>query len=353
MSIFVAAVQDLFECRAGSAGFGSHMSRRARSTNSLAPWALASLLCVSLAGCSGDPGDRGGPPLVLGFSQVVGTANWDRANAESVRNAAREAGVELRLEDARRSQETQIATLRSFVKQRVDVIAFSPVVQNGWDAVLREVRSAGIPVVLLDRTIEVSDDSLYVSLIGSDFVEEGRQAAHWLLEHTQGPQGEIGIVELRGTVGSAPANDRKQGFAEIIAADPRYRILRSRSADFDRDRARELMAEFLQAEGRRIRVLFTHSDTMAFGAIEAIEDAGLKPGSDILVISIEGSRKGLEAIIAGKLNVTVECSPLLGPPLMTVVRDLAAGKPVPRRVVTQETVFTRENAAAELPQRAW
>ena len=218
---------------------------------------------------------------------------------------------------------------------------------------LREIRSAGIPVILMDRTIEVIDDSLYVSLIGSDFVEEGRRAARWLLEHTRDVPGEIDIVELQGTVGSAPANDRKQGFAEVIAADRRYRIIRSQSADFDRARAREVMAEFLQLEGRRIRVLFAHSDTMALGAIEAIEAAGFKPGSEILVISIEGSRKALEAIVAGKLNVTVECSPLLGPQLMTVVKDLAAGKPVPRRVITQESVFTRENAAVELPNRAY
>ena len=291
--------------------------------------------------------------MVLGFSQIVAEANWNAANAESIRKAARDAGIELRLEDAQRSQEKQVATLRSFVSQRVDVIAFSPVVENGWEVVLREIRSAGIPVILMDRTIEVSDESLYVSLIGSDFVEEGRRAGRWLLEHTRDVPGEIDIVELQGTVGSAPANDRKQGFSEVIAADRRYRIIRSQSGDFDRARAREVMAEFLQAEGRRIRVLFAHSDTMALGAIEAIEAAGFKPGSDILVISIEGSRKGLEAIVAGKLNVTVECSPLLGPQLMAVVKELAAGKPVPRRVITQESVFTRENAALELPNRAY
>src|SRR6185503_11769239 len=153
--------------------------------------------------------------------------------------------------------------------------------------------------------------------------------------------------------GSAPANDRKQGFAEVVATDPRYRIIRSESGDFDRTRAREVMAEFLQAEGRRIRVLFAHGDTMALGAIEAIEAAGFKPGSDILVISIEGSRKALEAIVAGKINLSVECSPLLGPPLMAVVKELAAGKAVPRRVITQEFLFTRENAAVELPKRAY
>jgi simple sugar transport system substrate-binding protein len=280
-------------------------------------------------------------------------ANWNAANTDSIRKAARESGVDLRLEDARYSQDIQVATLRSFVDKRVDVIAFSPVVESGWEFVLREIRSAGIPVILMDRTIDVSDDTLYASLIGSDFVEEGRRAARWLIENTRDVPGYISIVELRGTVGSAPANDRKKGFAQVIDDVDRYRIVRSQSGDFDRARAREVMAGFLQAEGRGIRVLFAHSDTMALGGIEAIEAAGFKPGIDILVISIEGSRKGLEAIVAGKMNVSVECSPLLGPQLMTVARRLAAGEPVPKRVVTEETVFTIENAARELPNRLY
>jgi ABC-type sugar transport system substrate-binding protein len=293
------------------------------------------------------------PRVVLGFSSIVSWGSWNGPNAESIRSAARDANVELRMEDARHSQEKQVATLRSFVSQGVDVIAFSPVVESGWDLVLREIRSAGIPVILMDRAIEVSDDSLYVTLIGSDFVEEGRRAARWLVEHTQDMPGQIDIVELQGAVGSAPANDRKLGFSQVIAADKRYRIIRSQSAEFDRRLARTVMADYLKAEGARIRVLFAHNDSMALGGIDAIEDAGLQPGSEILVIAIEGSRSGLEAIVAGKLNVSVECSPLLGPALMAAARDLAAGKPVPRRVITQESVFTRENAAAALAQRTY
>ena len=314
------------------------------------------LLCSALCGCSDGKVERtreSRQPVILGFSAIVSWGDWNGPNVDSIRKAAQEAGIELRHDDARHSQEKQVATLRAFVSQRVDVIAFSPVVESGWDVVLNEIRSAGIPVILMDRSIDVSDESLYVSLIGSDFVEEGRRAARWLLEHTRDQPGEIDIVELQGSVGSAPANDRKQGFAEVIATDRRYRIIHSPSAGFDRVRAREIMAGGLKTDGRRIRVLFAHNDGMALGGIEAIEAAGLKPGSDILVIAIEGSRQGLEAIVAGKLNVSVECSPLLGPQLIFVVKDLAAGKPVPRRVVTEESVFTRQNAAEELAHRAY
>ena len=186
----------------------------------------------------------------------------------------------------------------------------------------------------------------------------GRKAGRWLLEYFKnGPgkdvQGDINIVELQGTVGSAPANDRKKGFAEIIATEARFKIIRSQTGDFTRAKGKEVMEAFLKAEGKRINVLFAHNDDMAIGAIQAIEEAGFKPGSDITIISIDGVKGAFEAMIAGKLNVTVECSPLLGPQLMAAVKDVAAGKPIARRIVTEETVFPRETAAQEFPQRKY
>jgi len=235
----------------------------------------------------------------------------------------------------------------------VDVISFSPVVETGWEPVLREARAANIPVILTDRAVDVEDESLYVTLIGSDFVEEGRRAARWLLDATRDRSGEIRIVELQGTVGSAPANDRKRGFQEVIGADPRYRIVRSQTGDFTRARGKEVMEAFLKAEGRRIDVLYAHNDDMAIGAIQAIEQAGLKPGVDILVVSIDAVRGAFEAMIAGKLNASIECNPLLGPQLMAAVKDVVAGRPVPRRIVTEEGVFTQENAAEAFPSRQY
>ena len=311
-----------------------------------------------LVACSGDKPDpeagNGSPkPIVLGFSQIGAESEWRTANTTSIQSAAPEAGITLRFSDAQQKQENQIKALRSFIAQRVDVIAFSPVVETGWETVLREAKAANIPVILTDRAVEVSDASLYLSLIGSDFVEEGRKAGRWLLENMKDVQGDINIVELQGTVGSAPANDRKKGFAEIIAADSRYKIIRSQTGDFTRAKGKEVMEAFLKAEGKKINVLFAHNDDMAIGAIQAIEEAGLKPGTDITIISIDGVKGAFEAMIAGKLNVTVECSPLLGPQLMAAVKDVVAGKPIPKRIVTEESVFPKETAAQVLPTRKY
>jgi simple sugar transport system substrate-binding protein len=318
---------------------------------------LAAAAAAALVACSGgepkSPAGDGAKPIVLGFSQIGAESEWRTANTASIRSAAPEAGITLRFSDAQQKQENQIKALRSFIAQRVDVIAFSPVVETGWETVLREAKAAKIPVILTDRAVEVSDASLYLSLIGSDFVEEGRKAGRWLLENTKSVQGDINIVELQGTVGSAPANDRKKGFAEIIAAEPRYKIIRSQTGDFTRAKGKEVMEAFLKAEGNKINVLFAHNDDMAIGAIQAIEEAGLKPGTDITIISIDGVKGAFEAMIAGKLNVTVECSPLLGPQLMAAVKDVVAGKPIPKRIVTEESVFPKETAAQILPTRKY
>jgi len=314
---------------------------------------------TGLAGCSKSTPSAGGEvsgaakPIVLGFSQIGAESEWRTANTNSIKSAAEAAGIKLKFSDAQQKQENQIKALRSFIAQRVDVIAFSPVVETGWETVLREAKVAKIPVILTDRAVDVSDDSLYVAFMGSDFLEEGRKAGRWLLENTKDRAGDIRIVELQGTVGSAPANDRKKGFQEIIAADPRYQIVRSQTGDFTRAKGKEVMEAFLKAEGRSINVLFAHNDDMAIGAIQAIEEAGLKPGQDILIISIDGVRGAFEAMLAGNLNVTVECNPLLGPQLMAAVKDVVAGKPVPKRIVTEESIFPMAAAKEAFPTRLY
>ncbi len=291
--------------------------------------------------------------IVLGFAQIGAESEWRTANTESIKSAAKDAGIELKFSDAQQKQENQIKALRSYIAQKVDVIAFSPVVESGWGTVLREAKAANIPVILSDRAVDEKDETLWVTFMGSDFVEEGRRAGRWLVEKTKGTTGDVNIVELQGTVGSAPAIDRKKGFEEIIKTNPRYKIIRSQTGDFTRAKGKEVMEAFLKAEGKKINVLYAHNDDMAIGAIQAIEEAGLKPAKDIIIISVDAVKGAFEAMIAGKLNVSVECSPLLGPQLMQAVKDLKAGKTLPRRIVTQEGIFPMEVAAKEFPSRKY
>jgi simple sugar transport system substrate-binding protein len=293
-------------------------------------------------------------PLVIGFSQVGAESEWRTANTASIKDAAKKAGVTLKFADAQQRQENQVKAIRSFIAQRVDVIAFSPVVESGWDTVLREAKAAKIPVILTDRAVNVADKSLYASFIGSDFVEEGRRAGRWLVDYAKkNPGKQLNIVELQGTVGSAPAIDRKNGFQEVIAGNPKLKIIRSQTGDFTRAKGKEVMEAFLKSEGKNINVLYAHNDDMAIGAIQAIEEAGLKPGKDIVIVSIDGVKGAFEAMMQGKLNVTVECSPLLGPTLMQTAQDVVAGKPVPKRVTVNEGVFPAELAAKEFPNRKY
>ncbi|WP_437986737.1 ABC transporter substrate-binding protein [Sorangium sp. So ce117] len=291
--------------------------------------------------------------ITLGFSQIGAESEWRTANTKSIEESAKAAGIDLKLSDAQQKQENQIKAIRSFIAQKVDVIAFSPVVETGWEPVLREAKEAKIPVILTDRAVDTKDDTLWVSFMGSDFVEEGRRAAKWLVEKTKDQKDPVNIVELQGTVGSAPAIDRKKGFEEIIKDKPQFKIIRSQTGDFTRAKGKEVMEAFLKAEGKNINVLYAHNDDMAIGAIQAIEEAGLKPGKDILIISIDAVKGAFEAMMAGKLNVTVECSPLLGPQLMSAVKDLKEGKQLPKRIVTEEGVFPMETAAQEFPKRKY
>ena len=318
-----------------------------RRVAALCAAALGSLL---VAGCAKDSGkhDR----IVLGFSQIGAESEWRTANTESIKSAAATMNIDLRFADAQQKQENQIKALRSFIAQKVDVIAFSPVVETGWDTVLQEARAAKIPVILTDRSV-TADPSLYAGFIGSDFAEEGRKAGRWVAGRFKDATEDVNIVELQGTVGAGPAIDRKKGFEEIIATNPHLKIIRSQSGDFTRSRGKEVMEAFLKAETRKIHVLYAHNDDMAIGAIQAIEEAGIRPGREILVVSIDAVKGAFEAMIAGKLNATIECNPLLGPQLMTSATEVVAGRTIPKRIVVDEQVFTMETAKQHIQQRKY
>jgi simple sugar transport system substrate-binding protein len=293
-----------------------------------------------------------GKKITLGFSQVGAESGWRTANSKSVQDAAKEAGFDLKFSDAQQKQENQIKAIRNYIQQKVDVIAFSPVVESGWNTVLKEAKDAGIPVILTDRAVDSKDTSLYKTFIGSDFVEEGRRAGKWLVDTYKDAKEQVNIVELQGTTGSAPANDRKAGFEEIIKSNPNLKIIASQTGDFTRAKGKEVMQAFLKAQ-KKIDVLYAHNDDMALGAIQAIEAAGLKPGKDIIIISVDGVKDGFVAASEGKINFIVECNPLLGPQLMQAVKDVVDGKEVTKRIVTKEGVFTSEDAKRELPNRQY
>ncbi|WP_329430039.1 ABC transporter substrate-binding protein [Streptosporangium sp. NBC_01495] len=318
-------------------------------------------VALTMTGCgngstSANPADSGKPAgdgtITMGFSQVGAESGWRTANTKSVQESAKTAGVELKFSDAQQKQENQIKAIRSYVQQKVDVIAFSPVVESGWDTVLKEAQNAKIPVILTDRAVDSADTTLYKTFLGSDFIEEGKKAGQWLVEEYKDSTDPVSIVELQGTTGSAPANDRKAGFAEVIGADPKFKIAASQTGDFTRAKGKEVMEAFLKSTPD-IDVLYAHNDDMGLGAIEAIEGAGKVPGKDIKIITIDAVKDGMQALADGKISYIVECSPLLGPQLMDLAKKVVAGEQVPARVVTEETTFTQEQAKEALPTRQY
>jgi galactofuranose transport system substrate-binding protein len=287
--------------------------------------------------------------LVVGFAQVGAESEWRTGNTESIKSAAESLGVELKFVDGQQSQEKEIAAIRTFIAQQVDVIGVSPVVENGWDSVFQEAKDAGIPIILVDRQANVSKD-LYATHLGSDFVEEGRNAARVMVNllHKKG-----NIVEITGTQGSAPAIDRYKGFREILKDYPDIKIIASESGDFTRARGKEVMSDLLNQYGNNIDALYAHNDDMAIGAIKAIENYGLKPGEDIKIVSIDAIRDAFQAMVDGKLNATVECNPLLGPKFFELALAVANGEKVPKYIPSIEFVYYPDNAKQLLPTRKY
>lgn len=289
-------------------------------------------------------------PLKIGFAQTGAESAWRTAHTNSMKDEAAKRGIDLKFADGQGKQENQIRALRSFIAQRVDAIVLAPIVETGWDPVLREARRAHIPVILTDRTIQTADESLYAAFIGSDFAEEGRMAADWLARHTGGTGN---IVELQGTPGSAPANERRRAFAAALAPYPGLRIIDSQSGDFRRAGGKEVMEAFLKKHGRAITIVYAHNDDMALGAIQAIEEAGLKPGTDLTLVSIDAIREAVQAVADGRINCTVECNPLFGPKVFDTVARLLAGEPVARKAYNRDELFDATNAAAALGARRY
>ncbi|WP_298454653.1 ABC transporter substrate-binding protein [uncultured Cellulomonas sp.] len=323
----------------------------------------AGFMALGLAACGGgDGGDDaqagaggegggGGDLISVGFSQVGAESGWRAANTKSIKDTlTEENGFELSFSDAQQKQENQIQAIRSYIAQGVDVIAFSPVVESGWDAVLEEAKNAGIPVVLTDRAVDSEDESLYESFIGSDFVLEGQRAGEWVVENLGGEP--LNVVELQGTTGAAPAVDRKEGFEMAIEGNPEIQIIASQTGNFTRTEGRQVMEGFLQAHDD-IDLVYAHNDDMGLGAIEAIEAAGLTPGEDIKIVTIDAVKDGMQALADGKINYIVECNPLLGPDLADIIKSVVAGEEVEKRIVVEDQAFDQAAAIEALPTREY
>ncbi len=311
---------------------------------------LVAMLAVSMAAFAA--------PWVVGFSQIGSESEWRTADTTSVQTAFWEdPNFLLIYSDAQQKQENQIKALRSFIARKVNVILFTALVETGYGPVLAEAQRAKIPVVMIDRDVAKEDQKYRLTIMGSDFVKEGEKTATWLADYLK-KQGiddgskQINIVELQGTTGSAPAIDRKTGFATIMAKHPNWKITRSQTGNFTSSEGKAVMEAFLKAD-KTIQVLYAHNDQMALGAIQAIKEAGLKPGKDIIIVGIDAVKGAFEAMVAGEMNASIECNPLLGPQALQAVKDLRAGKKLPARIWTIEGVYDQTNAAAALPTRQY
>jgi simple sugar transport system substrate-binding protein len=290
--------------------------------------------------------------LTVGFSQIGSESGWRAAETSVTKLEAEKRGIELKFADAQQKQENQIKAIRGFIAQGVDAILVAPVVATGWEDVLTEAKEAEIPVILLDRGVDAPQD-LYLTSVASDQVKEGRVAGEWLV-NTVGDK-PCKVVELQGTVGSTPAINRKKGFEEAIAGKANITIARSQTGDFTRAKGKEVMEGFLKAEngGKDICAMYAHNDHMAVGAIQAIKDAGLKPGTDILVVSIDAVPDIFAAMVAGEANATVELTPnMAGPAFDALDAFMKDGKQPEKFIITESKLYTpADNPQGEYDNR--
>ena len=290
--------------------------------------------------------------ITVGFSQIGSESGWRAAETSVAKAEAAKRGIVLKFADAQQKQENQIKAIRGFIAQGVDAILLAPVVATGWQDVLTEAKEAGIPVVLLDRGVD-TDPGLFLTSVGSDQIKEGRVAGKWLVDAVAGKT--CRVVELQGTVGSTPAINRKKGFEQAIAAAPNVTIVRSQTGEFTRSKGKEVMEGFLKAEGggASICAVYAHNDDMVIGAIQAIKAAGLSPGRDILVVSIDAVPDIFAAMALGEANATVELTPNMAGPAFDVLEAyLRDGTSAPKFIVTPSTLFTQsDDPAGEYKRR--
>ena len=328
------------------------------------------LICLLLPGCRKPEkaNDSRTGSFILGFSQIGAESAWRKCNTRSVQEAAAAAGTQLLYFNAEQKQENQIKAIRSFISYQVDVIAFVPIVSDGWEHVLEEAHDAGIPVLICDREINILDRSLYAGYIGTNSVQEGRSSAEYLIKKfgdsikSRGGR-PVRIVELSGTEGSSVAINRAQGFSETLSAYKaaamssggafiEFQVIYSESGDFLRSKGYELMCSILDTYND-IDVLYSHNDSMTLGAIDAMKERDIKPGADIVIVSIDAEQAAIDALVRGEVNCVVECNPKQGPDIVKLAGQLARGESIPKIAYMKEEVFTEWDDLSELPPRGY
>lgn len=309
---------------------------------------------------SGENGNKGKgeesrEQLILGFSQIGSESAWRTRNTQSIFEAAEQNGIQILFDDAQQKQENQLKAIRSFIVYQVDVIAFVPIVEYGWDNVLREAKDAGIPVIVVDRQIR-ADESLYAGFLGEDGLEEGRSAAQFLLDKYQEETKPVLIFEMSGTKNSSVVRERASGFREKITGFPKFQIIHSVDGDFLRSRGKEIGERLIQSSidsdtfkndglyynGRKIDVVYSHNDSMTLGLLDSLENYEIDP-SGTTIISVDAEQKSIDALVEGKIDCVVECNPNLGPTLMELVKLVAEGKEIPRFTYNSGKVFTQDD----------
>ena len=282
--------------------------------------------------------------IVVGYAQVGAESDWRTANTESFKSTfTEENGYKLIFDDAQQKQENQIKAIRSFIQQDVDYIVVAPVVETGWETVLEEAKEAGIPVILSDRMMQVTDDSLYECWVGGNFIKEGEDAGNWLaqyLEDNGRGEEEINLVTIQGTIGASAQVGRTEGFGNILKEHENWNMLDMQSGEFTQAKGQEVMESFLKSYDD-IDVVVCENDNEAFGAIDAIKAAGKTcgPEGDIIVISFDAVKAAFDAMIAGDLNAAFECNPLHGPRVAEIIQKLEAGEEVEKIQYVDEAYF--------------
>lgn len=297
--------------------------------------------------------------IIVGFSQIGAESAWRTCNTKSIMEAAEKNGIQVIYSNAEQKQENQIKAIRSFIVYQVDVIVFVPIVQTGWDNVLQEAKDAQIPVILVDRKIITKDPDLYTGYIGTDSIQEGRNAANFLLTKFANHKTNLNILEIRGTDGSSAAEGRYKGFREVINTAPGFTIVGSESGDFLRSKGKEIIQNHLVSSNslcvnnKKVDIIFSHNDGMTLGVLDALQNSQLQSGKDITIVSVDGEQAAIDALKAGKINCVVECKPNIGDEVVNLIKTIANRNTIPKLIHVKEEVFSEFQDLSNLEPRGY